>query len=83
MIPLPQLAKDLFLKALELPPRQRSGFVSWACREDAELSARVRALLAAHAQADVVVEGGLPAGLSRDLRQGVRNVARKLGLETG
>ena len=45
-------AKELFLDALEQAPEERAAFVASACRGDANLSARVEALLSAHARAE-------------------------------
>src|SRR5690242_6947825 len=51
-------AKDLFLTAAELPIGDRAAYMDRECAGDAELRARVEALLAAHD-----LPGSFPAGV--------------------
>ncbi len=53
-------AKDVFLDALERGADERDAFVGAACAGDAELAARVRALLDAHGRASGVLQGTPP-----------------------
>jgi hypothetical protein len=47
----PNLEKDLFAEALELPPDQREVFLKGACRNDDQLRRRVEDLLRVHGDA--------------------------------
>ncbi len=49
-------AKELFAAALELPPADRAGFFAASARDDAALSTRLLAMLAAHQQAEGFLE---------------------------
>ena len=56
------LAKAIFLDALDLPAASRGAFVARACGDDADLRASVERLLGAHAAADDFLEK--PASVS-------------------
>jgi serine/threonine-protein kinase len=58
--------EEIFADALELPPEARAAFVAQACAGDAALQARVEALLAADAEAQLFLEPP-PAGRARPL----------------
>ncbi len=60
MSPLESRAKEIFLDALDVPGAERPGFVEAACGGDAELRARVEALLGRRASTQDVL-GDLPA----------------------
>ena len=47
----PNIEKDLFVEALELPPDQREVFLKGACRSDEQLRQRVEDLLRVHGDA--------------------------------
>ena len=51
-----QEVQDVFGAALDQPTDRRSGFLSKACAEDADLRSEVESLLAAHSKATDVIE---------------------------
>ncbi|MBI2949315.1 MAG: serine/threonine protein kinase, partial [Verrucomicrobia bacterium] len=55
MNPDPNLEKDLFAEALEIPPDQRAGFLKDACRSDEPLRQRVEDLLRVHGEASRIL----------------------------
>src|SRR5262245_13544433 len=56
MNPDPNIEKDLFAEALELPPDQRAGFLKGACRGNDQLRQRVEDLLRVHGDASGILE---------------------------
>jgi hypothetical protein len=52
----PNIEKDLFAEALELPPDQREGFLKDACRSDEQLRQCVEDLLRIHGGASGILE---------------------------
>jgi eukaryotic-like serine/threonine-protein kinase len=52
----PNIEKDLFAEALELPADQREGFLKGACRSDEQLRQRVEDLLRVHGGANRILE---------------------------
>jgi hypothetical protein len=52
----PNIEKDIFAEALELPPDQREGFLKGACRNDDQLRQRVEDLLRVHGDASGILE---------------------------
>ena len=68
----------LFHEALDRPAAQRSAFLEAACKDDAELAADVRALLAADAERDSPLDAGV-AALARDVLGGSVPMLRQAG----
>ena len=56
-------AKSVFVRAVDLPPTSRRGFVEQACREDAALRAEVESLLAHHSTQTLIASIGSTAPL--------------------
>ena len=58
----PNIEKDIFAEALELPPDQREVFLKGACRSDEQLRQRVEDLLRVHEDAGRILatEAELP-----------------------
>ena len=56
MNPDPNIEKDIFAEALELPADQRAGFLKGACRGDDRLRQRVEDLLRVHGDASGILE---------------------------
>ncbi len=54
----PNIEKDLFAEALELPAEQREGFLKGACRADEQLRQRVEDLFQAHGHASGILQTG-------------------------
>jgi len=76
MNPDPNIEKDLFAEALELPPDQREGFLRGACRSDEQLRQRVEDLLRVHGGASGILktEDELATFLDAPLREGAGTV---------
>ncbi len=56
----PNRVRDIFLAAVELSTEQRPGYLSEACRGEADLRAEVDRLLVANANPDRILEPALP-----------------------
>jgi hypothetical protein len=72
--------EDLFLRALELPPAARAGFLDEACADDIATRREVEFLLAADAASDARLRS-IVAGAAADVQQGEaeRAVGRRIG----
>ena len=76
MNPDPNIEKDIFAEALELPPEQREVFLKGACRSDEQLRQRVEDLLRAHGEASRILatQAELPSILDTPMREGAGTI---------
>jgi WD40 repeat protein/tRNA A-37 threonylcarbamoyl transferase component Bud32 len=78
----PNIEKDLFTEALELPPDQREIFLKGACRSDEQLRQRVEDLLQVHGDATHILktEDKLPTMLDAPILEGSGTVISRYKL---
>jgi Tol biopolymer transport system component len=68
-----KLVEEIFCKALEVPPQQRSEFVLDACRSDPELLVEVQSLVTAHEEAEDFIKTPAFSGGAVELFAGLES----------